>query len=1296
MPATDGSLIFNTKIDTSGLEKDAKGVSSKVVDLRNKVSSTAAAVKNLREELDKTANTKVKTKAAESIERDIAKAQEKLNSLDAQADRIIEKKRADFSIDKNDDGTLEYFLKQDKEWNKLQEQIDATEEKLSRYKRNLEQVNAAAPVAKDTAEYRKQEERLAELTGKLDVYTVKLREAEQEEQQNAAQTAQSAKRTSDYKQYLNQTIKSLRMFVSGLGKAYHALKKTFSNTVGRGIRNIGKHFGTANKSANVFEKSLRRIKNMLVRMFFYRLVHSPIDAIKDGLGEISKISPEVNKNLSALKTSSTYLKNSFAALAAPLLNLVTPAFVRFMDTVAETTDRVARLISVLAGQDSYTKAVKVQQDYTESLDKSTDSVKDNTKAVKENQKNLAKFDELNVMSDDGTDDNASSQSEQPMFEDAAAQIDEAEKGLLNALKKQDFIGLGRHISEKLNAAIDSVDWKRIGEKVSDYYGKALGFAYGFINGVDSAKLGESIGTLINSALSYYNSSLLGKTLSGFISKAFGALDGLIATVDWGKVSNNIIGFLSNFDTAGISRMAVRLIGSLTSAIQNTDFNGIGQAFSDGLAKVKWGKIWDNTAQLISSALKGMTDFYGLKGINVSRLTAALKNIKSPLSDIMGSVKDVVKNVLPSVVNNLLPSIVDFTGDFMKGLKPIVSSLSPVLKTVTDVTSRVIKTVSPIIKNIGDVIGKTVQFLEPIFTPLSNMITGIAELLGPALNAVLWTTGQLLDILRPINELVGGIIGLFAGDGETTISDTLQGEFDKLATVSGNLDTISDNIDTAISNVNDSLSQSASDLRYLDDLRDRMVELIDKSTLTPDEMNELQTIADLISEKVPEFRSAWDEMTIKDTDGKLAFNLNKEEMVASINSVIDKLKEQYATEALQDAYKQLYSDKIKTNQEVAEATRGVKDAQDGLNQAVEEYNKAAKAQADAGETFGPLADATKNAEKNLENYAEDLKDAQIKLLEVKGKQEEYNTKLTSLGNTLDVVSGKYDKNNKNLQALRDAYDNGFIDIDSLKKNFDVSADELFKGTKSMADQSVAGYKKGIALGAADLNKSGADIGSDVLKGAYDRLDINSPSKEFEDVADYSIQGYNRGIVKNMKTAIDLVKDMAGKLVDAMRIRLDPFRTMFDFIPEVVKSTLNNTIDLFQWFTDSIIYDINSLTGGFYTVNSMVDDNKVIVPQIPNIEIPRLAIGTVVPANYGEFLAVLGDNRREPEVVSPVSSIKQAVREVLAENGYGGDSDRPINVTVVLQDGSVLFRAMGEEDDKFYRSHGFSRFDRRKTT
>ena len=77
----DGSLIFNTKIDTDGFSKGEKDISSKALDLKNKISATEAAVKNLREELEKTGNTKVKTKVAESLEKDIAKADTKLQAL---------------------------------------------------------------------------------------------------------------------------------------------------------------------------------------------------------------------------------------------------------------------------------------------------------------------------------------------------------------------------------------------------------------------------------------------------------------------------------------------------------------------------------------------------------------------------------------------------------------------------------------------------------------------------------------------------------------------------------------------------------------------------------------------------------------------------------------------------------------------------------------------------------------------------------------------------------------------------------------------------------------------------------------------------------------------------------------------------------------------------------------------------------------------------------------------------------------------------------------------------------------
>lgn len=79
------------------------------------------------------------------------------------------------------------------------------------------------------------------------------------------------------------------------------------------------------------------------------------------------------------------------------------------------------------------------------------------------------------------------------------------------------------------------------------------------------------------------------------------------------------------------------------------------------------------------------------------------------------------------------------------------------------------------------------------------------------------------------------------------------------------------------------------------------------------------------------------------------------------------------------------------------------------------------------------------------------------------------------------------------------------------------------------------------------------------------------------------------------------------------------------------------------------------------------NKISLINVPSI--PKLATGTVVPANYGEFLAVLGDNKRETEVVSPLSTMKQALAEVLRDSGNGGD----IHITATL-DGDVVYKTV----------------------
>ena len=63
------------------------------------------------------------------------------------------------------------------------------------------------------------------------------------------------------------------------------------------------------------------------------------------------------------------------------------------------------------------------------------------------------------------------------------------------------------------------------------------------------------------------------------------------------------------------------------------------------------------------------------------------------------------------------------------------------------------------------------------------------------------------------------------------------------------------------------------------------------------------------------------------------------------------------------------------------------------------------------------------------------------------------------------------------------------------------------------------------------------------------------------------------------------------------------------------------------------------------------------------IPHLATGAIVPPN-NPFLAVLGDNRQETEIVAPYSTIKQAAGDAIAERG---GTSNPVTLIVKAGDG-----------------------------
>ena len=140
----------------------------------------------------------------------------------------------------------------------------------------------------------------------------------------------------------------------------------------------------------------------------------------------------------------------------------------------------------------------------------------------------------------------------------------------------------------------------------------------------------------------------------------------------------------------------------------------------------------------------------------------------------------------------------------------------------------------------------------------------------------------------------------------------------------------------------------------------------------------------------------------------------------------------------------------------------------------------------------------------------------------------------------------------------------------------------------------------------------------------------------------------------------------------------FSNLWQGIWNVIKTPIN-------WIIDGI----NALIGGLNNVKIDVPDwvpfigGKRFGFDIP--EIPRLATGTVIPANYGEFLAVLGDNKREPEIVSPISQMKQALLEALNERD--GDGQTVINLNV---DGDTWFSFLVKKNNEYKTMHGVSAF------
>lgn len=194
-----------------------------------------------------------------------------------------------------------------------------------------------------------------------------------------------------------------------------------------------------------------------------------------------------------------------------------------------------------------------------------------------------------------------------------------------------------------------------------------------------------------------------------------------------------------------------------------------------------------------------------------------------------------------------------------------------------------------------------------------------------------------------------------------------------------------------------------------------------------------------------------------------------------------------------------------------------------------------------------------------------------------------------------------------------------------------------------------------------------------------------------------------LLENWKAIWSAIKDFASNMIETISTKIS---TTMGNIKDNIATALKNvkgtwietwsnvktkTVEIFSGIWSNIKGKINSIIGGvekmansvIKAINGMIDGVNGIadfipgigsnfIPRIPDIHLPRLASGTVVPPRAGEFAAILGDNRRETEVVSPLSTMKQALKEALMESGLN-DSGGMISLVVNL-DGKEIYRTV----------------------
>ena len=879
-----------------------------------------------------------------------------------------------------------------------------------------------------------------------------------------------------------------------------------------------------------------------------------------------------------------------------------------------------------------------------------------SKKTKEIKDNLQGFDRLNVMSLENSSSDDSTAVNSPTKKSSKAAVNALDTAATAIEKRTNkvFDSIKRALNNLKNAFVSiGESWKRVwkngtGEKIIGNIKQLLKNVF------------DVIGDISGAFTKAWNKAGLGDEVVQSIIDKWNSLLELVNTIaeDFRKVWNNGTGEKIWTNILNIIKNCNNYTKTLRTKIKQAwDKNESGK------------KIWEAILGIVEDITGFLSDMSEirlewLESLDLSPLVSAVADLGQAFRNLLKACGDKLKQAYKNILLPLAKWTIEEA--VPKLVEALAGALELLGKMVGSISADALQALAGALVSFGTalVIFKTAQAIAKGIDRIKNAIDGMVTVFST----------------HPVLAVVGGVASALTGL-VTAIKLANDEELEKLGfkqateEMQGYVDAVNqckEDVSTLCDEIKESLDNTSADMGVIDNYKRRLDDLLKKANLTPEEQAELETIGEYFSDKYPEFEKAWDKYISKDDKGKIRINGNTDEIITKLDELILKYKQVASSSAISDLMEENSKAMIKSNKSVSDAAVKYKQAQqaldgfkekwnyDNLNLDVPDFWTLQSVDRKANTSYGKLKD-------EYEELKSKLDEASLGYDETCEKAAQLELNSSDLARMQAVVNGNYSE----ASAVLMAYNAGLISTEQVQKSQWKSLDNLTQAAKDSGKNMVFGMSTGVKEYIGDVKKKGLETAStylDALNGK-DGVDCHSPSKKTYKTGVYVMQGLINGI-NSMKLHLMVCMDSLGNM----------FTNSFNSILGKTEGFINNFVSPFNSLGSAISGGMSTAAKIAYEALGGINGNV----GLPNITVPRLATGTVVPANYGEFLAVLGDNKREAEVVSPISTIKQALIEAMAEIGSTGDSG-DINLTVNL-DGEVIFNNIVKRNNAVKKRHG----------